>query len=293
MALLGVGAAPLSLFRAVGPNVTDVLQDILSCDVRLLKPGEGTLACLLNSRGAVVSFFHLLRRDNDFVFFLPPDPQYRFDPTMRRYFSLTECFWGPLEDAVTVFFHGPEAPAVLEFPLWDVSDRLLGTAGRVGFWNPSEGGAEGLVHRFKGAQWMTAEEFETLRVEGGVPILGKDVGEDVSPFEMGLDPYCDTEKGCYVGQEIVARWRKSGRSPRKLAGVRLPVGVGVNTRVFWHGEETSLITSVAPSPGVGGALGMVFLRPEVLTSADPLSVRLHDGEFVVDRVPLPLGTSAL
>jgi folate-binding protein YgfZ len=178
----------------------------------------------------------------------------------------------------------------LPFPVVEVSDRLLGAPGKLGLWSRSGGGNESLESLALplGATWMTAEDFETMRVEGGVPKWGVDVGEDVSPLEISLDAYCDAGKGCYVGQEVVARWRKAGRAPRALMGFRLPRGASAPLDVFCRGAVVGKLTSVVRSPRSGSPLGLAFLPVEVAASPDPLTVRLPEGEFPVEKMALPL-----
>jgi folate-binding protein YgfZ len=98
------------------------------------------------------------------------------------------------------------------------------------------------------------KEFHDHRIELGIPLFGQDFGPTNSPLEIGLDEHCISfDKGCYVGQEVVARLRSRGKSVRILkrlhfaqditptpnATVTLPSGkeVGVITSSGWAGDH--------------------------------------------------------
>src|SRR5262249_47193650 len=78
--------------------------------------------------------------------------------------------------------------------------------------------------RAQGARVLSDDEAEVRRVEAGRPRFGQDADPSHLPDEVGLDDAISTTKGCYVGQEIVARMRTYGRANRRLVGFRFPEG---------------------------------------------------------------------
>ena len=76
-----------------------------------------------------------------------------------------------------------------------------------------------------GSTPLTEAAAEALRVEAGRPRFGQDMDESHLPDEIGLDAAISTSKGCYVGQEIVARLRTYGRVNKRLVGYRFPDGL--------------------------------------------------------------------
>lgn len=102
--------------------------------------------------------------------------------------------------------------------------------------------------------------LELLRIEAGIPALGAELGEDVLPPEARLERAVAINKGCYVGQEIVARLRSRGQVNHLLVGLRLEGETlpAVGTPVATDGRTTGEITSVVRSPSQGPiALGYV------------------------------------
>lgn len=123
-----------------------------------------------------------------------------------------------------------------------------------------------------------SETLEVLRIESGVPRLGPDFGEDVFPEEAGLVPLAvSLTKGCYTGQEIVARIESRGQVKRRLVGLAFE-GEGLaaaGTPLLYGGVAVGEITSAAATPSGGRALGFVRLpqaAPGVQLEAGGLSV---------------------
>lgn len=105
--------------------------------------------------------------------------------------------------------------------------------------------------------------LEVLRIEAGIPALGAELDEEVLPPEARLERAIAVNKGCYVGQEIVARLRSRGQVNHLLVGLRLEAGAlpKVGTTLSVGGRSTGEITSVAASPSQG-AIALAYVRRE-------------------------------
>lgn len=105
--------------------------------------------------------------------------------------------------------------------------------------------------------------LELLRIEAGIPALGAELGEDVLPPEARLERAVAINKGCYVGQEIVARLRSRGQVNHLLVGLRLEAEMlpAVGTPLVVAGRATGEITSVVRSPSQG-AIALGYVRRE-------------------------------
>lgn len=105
-----------------------------------------------------------------------------------------------------------------------------------------------------------AETLDVMRIEAGLPALGRELDEEVLPPEARLERAISTTKGCYVGQEIVARLRARGQVNHLLVGLALEVDAlpVEGTVLTADGRPTGEITSRAESPALGPiALGYV------------------------------------
>jgi aminomethyltransferase len=120
------------------------------------------------------------------------------------------------------------------------------------------------------ASWPTGaveqQAYEALRIEAGLPTAGREITSEAIPLEVGLWEAVSFSKGCYIGQEIIARMESRGRQARQLVGVRLeqPAQAGAPLR---QGEMLQgSLTSVAESPRLGW-IGLAVVRPAALSEA--------------------------
>jgi aminomethyltransferase len=98
---------------------------------------------------------------------------------------------------------------------------------------------------------LNREVFEILRVEAGFPIHAREFSQDSIPLEVGLKYAIDFQKGCYIGQEIIARMHSRGQIPKKLVGLILEGEVPSASTVFLGEKDVGRATTVVHSPNLG------------------------------------------
>ena len=124
---------------------------------------------------------------------------------------------------------------------------------------PSLGWTASWEARDDGSVAAGPEALEAWRIRHGIARFPVDLDADSLPAEAGLDvePLIDRSKGCYLGQESVARVRNLGHPPRLVVGVRAEVPLRPGTRVRSRGDRVGSVTSVEPR---GGSSAMVRIR---------------------------------
>jgi tRNA-modifying protein YgfZ len=140
------------------------------------------------------------------------------------------------------------------------------------------------------------EAFEASRIEAGIPAMGREINEKTIPQEAGhlVDHTVSFTKGCYTGQELVARLdARGGNVARRLRGVVLaPDSSGaelVPGAVLSHeGRELGRLTSVAPSPGFEAPVALAYVRRDVVP---PFVATGEAGGSAAEIRELPLAIS--
>ena len=122
--------------------------------------------------------------------------------------------------------------------------------------------------------------FDYLRIEDGRPRFDHELTGDYIPLEAGLWDDVSFNKGCYTGQEIIARLESRGRLAKKLVGLRSAAPVAVGAAITAAGKNAGLVTSAGVGPAGPMALG--FVKTAVLEADTPLLV----GETAVATQPL-------
>jgi folate-binding protein YgfZ len=126
-----------------------------------------------------------------------------------------------------------------------------------------------------GARPVGQAALEILRIEAGVPRFGVDMDETNVVTETALDDAVSYTKGCYVGQEIIARIKYRGHVAKKLTGLifEQPVKVAVGATIHSaDGKEAGRITSVTESPRLGCTIALAYLKYDYLAAGTSLKV---------------------
>jgi tRNA-modifying protein YgfZ len=222
--------------RVAGPDAADFLERMLSNEVETLAVGEARQALLLTPKGRIVAPLRVVRESED-AFLLITEAELAevvSSALMRaRFAARCEIAVMPLRgylhlgdpgSGMRVEDYGVEA--------WET-------------WEEAEREAAGL------------EELEPLRIEAGTPAWGKELDETVLPAEAGLEEtHISFTKGCYPGQEPIARLHYRGHPNRRLR--RLSVeSASPGDEITYEGKAVGRVTSAVP----GRALG--YVRREV------------------------------
>jgi folate-binding protein YgfZ len=125
------------------------------------------------------------------------------------------------------------------------------------------------------------EAMETRRIEAGIPRYGFDMDESTIPIEAGLWHAISFDKGCYVGQEVVARIKWRGHVNRHLAGFVIEgKELPKSGDKLMHGErEIGQITSSVFSPALKKGIALGYIRREFIEPGTKVSVRLGEGKI--------------
>jgi len=148
--------------------------------------------------------------------------------------------------------------------------------------------ADGLIAGLKkrGAEILSEDALELLRIEKGRPVFGKDMDENTIPMEAGIQARAiDNRKGCYTGQEVIIRIRDRGQVNKHLRGLLLgDAALPASGQELFHPEKeksVGWITSAAVSPHFGQTVALGYLHRSVVPGE---SVRLGDPGGPVARV---------
>jgi folate-binding protein YgfZ len=141
-----------------------------------------------------------------------------------------------------------------------------------------------------GVPACSPEAYEAVRIEAGIPEMGRELDDRTIPAETGLvDRSVSFTKGCYTGQELVARIdSRGGNVPRHLRGVVVAGDVvpPVAAAVEVDGKEVGRLTSAAVSPGLG-PVALAYVRRAVQPPAD-VTVAWESGSAAARVQALPL-----
>lgn len=305
------------IVRVTGKDRQRFLNAMVSNDTARLQPGQGCYATFLTNKGKMVADF-VVYADAE-AYWLELEPHV-VPPLLQAitWFVISEdvefhdesAAWGMLS------LQGPQAEQLLGL----VSDQPIPVLPRYGHcpWSlagypvrlvrQSHTGVPGYQllaplamfgdlwqalwpHRAACAgQPVGMAALEVLRIEAGIPRYGQDITAETIPVEANLTEAISYTKGCYIGQEVIARLDARGHVNRKLVGLRLEgTAIPPAHAVIASAErDVGWITSAAYSPGQGAPIALGYVRREVWAPGTRLTIQTADATMAATVVDLPL-----
>lgn len=259
-----------AVVEVTGSDRLDFLDRMFTQRVRDLKPGEGRWSFWLNRKGRIDADVRVLALPDRVLLDTDAHAAPRLLATLGAYLITEDA---ALADRTMnlhrLALHGPRAPAVLDVARtgWAHPDQIIADrddrAGVPGLelTLPTERAAEVYESLLAaGARPAGWHAFNIARIEAGTALYYLDFGPDSLPHETGvLRERVDFRKGCYLGQEIVARMESRGPAKQRLVAIRLADDAGdaqptTGAAVLAEqgDEQVGAVTSSTVSPMLGG-----------------------------------------
>jgi len=235
----GVGVLDLAgwhLVRVSGGDAERWMNDLVTANVAAL-PAEGSVrSLLLGPTGRIRADLHVHRREDDFVLLQSPGQPKTIDELLEPYILSSDV---ALERTAA-----PLAVLPRPGPDWVVA-----------------------LHPTEGVVPVGPVAFESWRITLAIARFPTDLDEDSLPAEAGLDeaPVVDRSKGCYLGQESVAKVRNLGHPTRLVVALEAAEPVATGGVVIADAGPVGVLTSV--DPGGGGRLAIARIRWEARHAA--------------------------
>lgn len=268
--------------RLRGPDAAEFLQGQVTNDVEGLAPGEGCYAALLTHKGKMRLDMRVLRGADWLWLDTEPGGAGLLSRTVDTYGLGRQVSWEPADERI-VSVVGEDADEALDARLPDTEHSWV--EGRHGMYVRTWAGIDVIGPDVRlDLPELTEEEHECLRIERGIPRFGIDMDADTIPQEAGInDRAVSFTKGCYVGQETVARLHYRGKPNRHLRGLRLDAPAAPGQAVTLGDRQVGTIGSACVSPR-HGPIALAIIRRE----AEPDSaVQVEGNPAKVVELPFP------
>jgi tRNA-modifying protein YgfZ len=258
-----------------GGEAAEYLQGQVTNDVEALSPGQGCYAALLTHKGKVVADMRILRGPD---WLLIDTEAHALAPLARNVDMYSIGRDVQLRDVTgersILSLIGPQARAALdteppaEEHAWVEGDHGVYVSTDLGVDVICDANAVDAVRTALGVDSVSAEAAELVRVESGRPRHGVDFDTETIPQEAGLnDRAVSFTKGCYVGQETVARLHYKGKPNRHLRGLKLSEPGHTGDRIVLGDREVGRLGSTAVSP-IHGPIALALVRREAAPGAE-------------------------
>ncbi len=248
------------LLAVWGKEAVQFLDGLISNDMKTLEDGEQMLAAFPNAQGRLLAVVRVLRQGDRYLFETEEATRDKVFQNLFRFTFAGDFFVEDLSDkfqCYDVFLSEPSAVAGgLTFSLRNFYSLFVSETP----------GIEDAVE-------ITDEVYATLRIESGIPKYGVDIDESTIVPELGIEEMISYKKGCYIGQEIIARIHFRGHVAKQLTGLTLSADVAANSELKTkEGKNAGRVTSVTYSPKLKCFIALGFVRYDHLGEGTELTV---------------------
>ena len=267
------GAIDLSawtVLRLRGTDTRNFLQGLASQDLESVRPGAALPSLFLNEKGRPIALAWIEISEGGSSALVIADDGAR--STLRAHFERFRImedveFEGPDGMPTLIGVVGPDRALLLGKTMERVPGATSIEGEFISFVLPPPELLESSTWRIRAPRFADPASFEAWRLAIGIPRTGVDIDLDRIATELSVPEAISLTKGCYVGQEIVARTSNRGQVRRHRAGFRFqwegrPIPARAELRA--GGAVVGYVTSSAPEPGTDQGIGMGYLSVEAL-----------------------------
>jgi len=273
-----------SRLELMGPDRERFFGGMVTAPVEGLEPGRGAFGFITDVRGRVLASATVMTLEDRLWLEIPRGRGRTIIEHLEKYIVTDQVEILPLGDMASVRIAGPKSAGVLadlgataardlsepwshaQVEVLDYQARLVreghSAVPAFSLWQSSAIAplmVEDLADA--GIAQVGAEATEALRIEHGHPLWGVDYDDSNLPQETGIPNAVDYEKGCYLGQEIVARIHYRGQPARRMCRLVFEPGhmPAAGAEVGFDGRAAGKVTSVSASPRDDAAIGLALL----------------------------------
>lgn len=269
------------LIAVWGKEAVQFLNGLITNDVAKLEENAQMLAAFPNAQGRLLAVVRVLRKDDKFLFVTEAATHEKVYQNLFRFTFAGDFFVEDLSGNYEAFsitnYESQTADSI------EITNRF----GKDVF--VLKDGVEHFLENLKSQNAVEISDalFEVLRIEQGIPLYGVDMDETTIVPELGIDGLISYNKGCYIGQEIIARIYFRGHVAKQLTGLifendaaSLNPGDEIKSA---EGKNAGKISSVARSPKLGKTIALAYVRYDFL--AEGTNLQIGESAATVKNLP--------
>jgi folate-binding protein YgfZ len=293
-----VDLSHIGLLRVTGRDKLSFLNGLLTNEILKMKEGTGIRSALLNTKARVLADLYLYAREDDLLVDTGDVPGASVRDILER-FIITEDV--QVKDVTSEFVHltlqGQQAAGnvrdlfgITFADMNPLQHKMLGPAMIVSRDRTGQSGYDMIIPNdeaeaiwqgllLKGVTPVGIDALEILRLEAGYPRYGVDVDENTIILEAGYKDAISFNKGCYLGQEVVARATHIGRVNKNLVQFQTESEYVPDPKSKLHAsdKEAGYVTSAAFSPGMKGVVGLGYAQRDFAKEGTKLVIETDRG----------------
>lgn len=295
---------PAERLQIQGADRLDLLERLSTNMFKQCRPGDYVRTCLLEANGRLIDVLDVFVLEDELVAATGPGRSAAVADWFKRHIFFQDEVSVEIEDPWPAILnvYGPGAKELLEsnfgaLPAIQTSQfhALPGVVIQPNHWPDLPGfrifiRAEEIAGDLRSSENYSRDTAshvaaEALRIEAGLPRRGHEINPGIIPLEAGLSAAISFTKGCYIGQEVIARLESRGELANQLSGVRLSEPATLDSPIAQAGKPIGTLTSLAYSPRHGW-IGLAQIKTRRL-DRDSGGLTIQGAQLTLEALPFP------
>jgi folate-binding protein YgfZ len=252
------------ILRLQGRDTLDFLQRMSTNDIINLEPNQNAITVLTNEKGRIVDLVYVCVLENEIYLLTSHDNGHKVKEWLERFVITEDVVIENVGDLYAcLLFIGHDAlkgkQCLLKFrnPMWSINAYV--TIIPFSYSLPINDSSD----------IISENSFDTLRIEQGIPLYGRELSDQINPLEAGLEKYVSFTKGCYIGQEIIARLDTYKKIQKKMSGIILDAKEPINElgKLYYQDEQVGWTTSHAWSYTLNKQIALGYVKTYLSASS--------------------------
>ena len=269
-----------ALISVSGKEAIQFLNGLITNDVAKLADGVQMLAAFPNAQGRLLALVRVMRVGDKFLFETEESTHEKIYHNLFRFTFAGDFFVEDVSENYKFY-------SIFNFKseISDSRNLIFERENLTDIFVPIDS-SESFKAELKNAIVISDELYEVLRIENGIPKYGVDIDETTIVPEIGLPEVINYKKGCYIGQEIIARIYFRGHIAKQLKGLIFENGANIQPNDELkspEGKNAGRITSITFSPKLNKIIALGYVRYDYL--ADGTELKINDLNAKVKDLP--------
>ena len=283
----GVGSVLLErgVLRLTGADRLDLLHRLSTADLNRLRPGGEGTTILTTEKGRIIDQLRVVVAD-DHLLIVTQGPSEPVAAWLEKYTIMDDVVTTMVDSEYSVIgIYGDRVKGVvastMNIDVPESGSAAIAERGEIVLREPGINGPGGVLvivpsdaaaslsERLRDANVVPLDTgtYQVMRIEAGQPAYGAELSDDANPLEVGLSSFISFTKGCYIGQEVIARLDSYDKVKQHLMGIRIADGLPADgigdgelvVRDIISYDVIGRVTSLATSPAIGD-IGLGIIR---------------------------------
>ncbi|MBS1518390.1 MAG: hypothetical protein JSS91_09925 [Bacteroidetes bacterium] len=283
------------LITLSGSDAVDFINRMSTNDLRNFRKGEFRYTVLTTDRGRIIDLVNFIDLGDKMLFLTSADYEDRIISHLEKYIIMDDVSLKKSGDEhllISIFTDNPGEFSSEKFNIeCEKNKAYVINENDILFCNDLLSPAVNIIcsekhidvyrNILKDYELLNCGEYEFMRISSLTPEGKNELNEQINPMECGLDKFISFTKGCYIGQEVIARIESQSKIPKQMVKINSDSEFKPEDRIYnEEDKESGFVTSVIPYAGKYSGLG--FIRNTELEGEKSFKIRSGEKEIKIE-----------